>query len=130
MWNVRFTPEAERWYASLSPDARASMRGAIQLLEAEGPRLGRPAVDRVHGSRFHNMKELRSFSGNRRALFAFDPNQEAIVLVGGDKTNNWKGFYRKAIPFADRLYERHLREIGKGEACRARAGARSTARTR
>jgi hypothetical protein len=32
---------------------------AIDLLEMEGPTLGRPTVDKVKGSKFHSMKELR-----------------------------------------------------------------------
>ena len=30
------------------------------------------------------MKELPSFGGHLRALFAFDPKRQAIVLLGGD----------------------------------------------
>ncbi len=36
-----------------------AVTGAIDLLEQEGPTLGRPTVDKVNGSKFHSMKELR-----------------------------------------------------------------------
>jgi hypothetical protein len=85
---------------------------AIELLEEKGPALGRPAVDRVEGSRDHNMKELRSFGGFLRALFAFDPKRRAIVLLGGDKTDDRTGWYERNIPIADDLYNEHLREGG------------------
>jgi len=43
-----------------------------------------------------------------RILFAFDPKREIILLVGGDKRGN-KQFYKKMIPIAERLYEKHLK---------------------
>ncbi|WP_330233803.1 type II toxin-antitoxin system RelE/ParE family toxin [Nocardia sp. NBC_00508] len=57
------------------------------------------------------MKELRPPSaGNTevRMLFAFDPVREAIVLVAGDKSGNWQGWYREAIPLADKRFAEHL----------------------
>jgi len=46
--------------------------GDIDLLETEGPALGRPTVDRVKGSTFHSMKELRPAGTSIRILFIFD----------------------------------------------------------
>jgi hypothetical protein len=63
------------------------------------------------------MKELRPPSTGAteiRILFAFDPMREAILLVAGDKSGNWDGWYRKAIPAADERYAEHLRAL---EAC-------------
>lgn len=56
------------------------------------------------------MKELRSFGGHLRALFALDPKRRAIVLMGGDKTGDWTGWYERNIPAADQLYDHYLRE--------------------
>ena len=98
---------------------------AVELLEERGPSLGRPAVDRVTGSRHHHMKELRSFGGYLRALFCFDPERNAIVLVGGDKRDDWSRLVqaqhptrrrpiRRAHPTAGTgLMARHLDEIRK-----------------
>jgi hypothetical protein len=91
--------------------AYTAMLAAIELLEEHGPSLGRPAVDRIEGSRHHNMKELRSFGGFLRALFAFDPKRPAIVLLGGDKRDEWSGWYERNIPIADDLYDEHLRNL-------------------
>jgi hypothetical protein len=74
----------------------------------------RPPADRVKGSRYHNMKELRPPSSGTteiRLLFAFDPRREAIFLVAGDKAGNWDGWYREAIPVADERFMRHLLEL-------------------
>lgn len=112
-WEVRFTADADRWYKALSAEDRNRIGAAIDALRDTGPTLGRPFVGSIERSRHHNMKELRSKGGNLRALFAFDPQRRAVVLVGGDKTDNWRGWYRQHVPLADRLYEGHLRNIGK-----------------
>jgi hypothetical protein len=57
------------------------------------------------------MKELRSVGGHLRLLFAFDPRRTAIVLLGGDKTGDWAGWYERNIPIADDLYDAYLVEI-------------------
>jgi len=92
-----------------------------------GPMLGRPCADAIAGSRHRNMKELRSAGGHLRALFAFDPRRRAVILMGGDKTNDWRGWYTRNIPLADKLYDSHLRSIGKEAPWRdrTRTGERS-----
>jgi hypothetical protein len=102
---------AERWVLDLDDDDYIAMLAAIELLEEQGPALGRPAADRIEGSRHHNVKELRSFGGHLRALFAFDPKRRAIVLLGGDKRGDWTGWYERNVPIADDLYDEHLRNL-------------------
>ena len=111
VWEIELTDEASEWILSLDQEDRAAITGSIDLLEQLGPNLGRPAVDSVKASRHHNMKELRSFGGNLRALFCFDPRRTAIVLLGGDKTNDWVGWYERNIPLADDLYYEYRDEI-------------------
>jgi hypothetical protein len=50
-----------------------------------------------------------------RILFAFDPRREAIFLVGGDKSGNWEGWYRKAISLADERFTEHLMALEAAE---------------
>ena len=38
----------------------------------------------------------------------FDPEREAILLLGGDKQGNWDGWYDAAIREAEQLYSEHL----------------------
>ena len=84
-WEIKLTDPAREWIESLDDEDYEAMAGVIDLLEQEGPRLGRPAVDRMERSRHHNTKELRSSGQHLRALFCFDPRRTAIVLLGGDK---------------------------------------------
>jgi len=111
-WEVILLEEVEAWYFTLDDDAMAAVTGAIDLLELEGPTLGRPTVDRVNGSKFHSMKELRPAGTSIRILFIFDPRRQAILLLGGDKAGGWKSWYDKNIPIAERRYESWLETEG------------------
>ncbi len=101
----------EGWLLALDEDSYAQVVAAIELLQQNGPSLGRPLVDTVKASRHKNMKELRPGSSGRselRVLFAFDPNRQAIMLVAGDKAGNWKRWYKTSIPEADDLLDAHI----------------------
>ena len=126
-WEVEFTPEAERWFNGLGAKDADRIGAAIEALRQHGPGLSRPRADSLKGSRHHNMKELRSAGGHLRALFAFDPRRRAVILLGGDKTNDWRGWYARNIRLADKLYDGHLRSIGRGQPwpARTRTGERS-----
>jgi hypothetical protein len=97
-WEVSLHHEVAAWYLALcksNPETADLIEDAIDQLAAEGPALRRPLADRVKGSRYHNMKELRPPSSGTteiRLLFAFDPRREAI-------------------PVADERFMRHLLEL-------------------
>ncbi|MCL2582210.1 MAG: type II toxin-antitoxin system RelE/ParE family toxin [Streptosporangiales bacterium] len=122
-WEVNLHEDVEAWYLSIcehDPETADLIEQAIDQLAAEGPALGRPLVDRIVGSRYHNMKELRPGSAGLseiRMLFAFDPLREAVFLVAGDKAGTWRGWYDGAIPLADSRYAEHLKamEAGNGQ---------------
>ena len=40
----------------------------------------------------------------------FDPWRSAILLVGGDESGDWSGWYRRVIPQAEELYARYVKE--------------------
>jgi hypothetical protein len=113
MWDVEVTGEFGAWYAALDPGAADAVGAAVDVLAEEGPTLGRPLVDRISGSGYHHLKELRVSAGGRRlrVLFAFDPRGTAILLLGGDKTGKWTTWYNDAVPRADALYESYLDEL-------------------
>ena len=115
MWEID-VQLVRSWLDRLDTRILEQVVAALEVLSEHGPALGRPFVDTIAGSRHRNMKELRpgsSGSSELRILFAFDPVRHAILLVGGDQSGNWIRWYREHIPIADRLFDEHLRMLGK-----------------
>lgn len=113
-WFVDFHPACESWANDLDQSDAEALLAAIRVLREQGPNLGRPLVDTIKGSRHTNMKELRPGSTGRseiRLLFAFDKERKAILLVGGDKSDDWKGWYDRNIPIADARFDEHQGQI-------------------
>ena len=129
--------EVAEWLGELSEGDYQQVLAALDALAVDGPALGRPFVDTVKGSRHANMKELRPRGGNLRLLFAFDTERLCIVLVAGDKTNNWTKWYRANVrsPMSDskntlstvpRRYGRD-EDVEQAEDCHPEADAHATA---
>jgi hypothetical protein len=119
-WIVQVTGEFAAWARELRKLDRDSSRqvgAAVDLLREHGPALRRPFVGEIATSKIKNLKELRPGSSGRseiRILFAFDPWQQIVLLLAGDKSGNWNSWYRSAIPRAEELYADHLEAEGKG----------------
>jgi hypothetical protein len=110
-WTVLFYDAFDTEFSSLKEDLQDELLAHARLLAEFGPNLGRPTVDTLKGSRHTNMKELRfSWSGQVwRVAFAFDPQRQAILLVGGDKGGaDQRRFYKRLINVADARYDEHL----------------------
>lgn len=109
-WMVEYVEEFGEWLLALPEKRQDQIFAAILLLQRDGPALRRPKVGKIEGSHYANMKELIPPGGHYRILFAFDPDRKAILLVGGDKTDRWREWYKENIPIADERYDRHLEE--------------------
>jgi len=113
-WDVEFTTQFEVWWNSLSEDEQVEISAKVELLQERGPTLPRPHADVISTSRHANMKELRGKVAERylRVLYAFDPRRTALLLLGGDKTDdpNW---YERFVPIADDLFDQHLQELAR-----------------
>lgn len=118
-WSIIVVEPALSWLHGLRRTDRQTLifiSQAIEALSVEGPSLGRPLVDTIKGSTLPNLKELRPGSAGSsevRLLFVFDPKRQAVILVGGDKAGNWRGWYRTAVPQAETAYADHLARIAK-----------------
>jgi hypothetical protein len=114
-WHVAFADEFFADYQVLQEAVQDELLLGVRLLEVYGPRLGRPHIDTLKGSKFANMKELRfrADDGVWRVAFAFDPRRSAIFLVAGDKSGTSQArFYKQLISTADTRYMAHLKRIG------------------
>lgn len=114
---LRLTPEVTDWLTTLAPETLCRVTAGMNRVQRIGSTLGRPEVDRLKGSRHHNMKELRL--GTVRVLFIFD-SRDPLMLIGGDKRGSWNDWYRRNVPKADRLCDQHRRDNGKGGSSRHR----------
>lgn len=106
-FDLAFAAEAKRFSRAVQLEI-AALAG---LLRQFGPQLRRPHCDTLNGSKHANMKELRFTlpDGEWRVAFAFDPQRQAILLVGGSKSGtNEKQFYRDLIRVADGRFDAHL----------------------
>lgn len=112
-WDVETTDQFNEWYDGLDEADDDAVSAAIEYLIQGGPGLGRPFIDTTERSRIANLKELRPKRSDIRILFVFDPRRIAVLLLGGSKTNDWQGWYRRNIPEAERLYDDYLTELRK-----------------
>jgi len=115
-WTVALADEFIPEFGALHEDVRREVLALARVLQEFGPRLGRPRVDTLKGSRRANMKELRfsAAGGEWRLAFAFDPKRRAILLVAGDKSGgSQRRFYRELIRKADERFDAHLARIGR-----------------
>jgi len=99
------------WLESQSDQTVLRIDGAFVQLAIQGPALGRPLVDRIQGSRIHNLKELRPVTNSRqhlRILFIFTEARTALMLTAGDKRGDWGRWYDNAIAEAEKNYDHYL----------------------
>lgn len=113
-WNVVVCEEVANFLQALCDEESADVYARIKLLKEFGPNLRRPHADTLRDSLHPNMKELRVPHKRKqfRILYAFDTEQNAILLVGGDKVpmgeTRW---YPKFIGLADKRFSAHLQEL-------------------
>jgi hypothetical protein len=113
-WPVLFHDDFDAEFSVLDEDLQDELLAHAKLLAEFGPNLGRPTVDTLKGSKHANMKELRfAWKGEVwRVTFAFDPQRQAVLLVGGDKGGaDQRRFYRRLIVVSDERYDRHLSNL-------------------
>jgi hypothetical protein len=113
-WNIEFTDEFGEWWDSLTAEEQEDVAAVVKLLRQLGPVLPSPYSSGIKSSKHPRMRELRVQHKGRpyRVLYAFNPLQTAILLIGGDKTGNNR-WYEIHVPIADRLYDEHVTELIK-----------------
>jgi hypothetical protein len=107
---VVVTDEFKAWYEALPMDEQESIFRVVTLLEELGTKLGFPYSSAIQRSRYP-LRELRVQHRGRpfRVFYAFDPERQAVLLVGGDKSGKDR-FYEEHVSRAENLWEQYLRE--------------------
>ena len=115
-WSIDFTEDFRSEFESYPKIVQAEIVALLELLAEDGPHLGRPHVDTLHGSGHSNMKELRCRGKCRawRVAFAFTPDRRALVLAGGKKSRGKEGrFYKKLLRKADARFDEYLADAAE-----------------
>lgn len=113
-WKIIISEEYESWFNKLPQKHKFAIATDLEVLKNIGPTLGRPYADQIKGSKFSNLKELRTKVPGHvyRSLFAFDPKRHAVILSGGDKKGkNQEKFYKRLIAQAEIVFETYLKTI-------------------
>ncbi len=105
------TDEFTTWFESLTDEQAEKIVLVVDMLAEQGVSLLFPYSSKINGSKHSGMRELRtSQAGDRlRVLYIFDPERQAILLVGGVKTGKGNRWYETAVRLADRLYDEYLK---------------------
>ena len=118
-WTVALTTEAQDFIKELAPDEQAEVLATVKLLKEFGPVLRRPHSDTLKDNDLSKLKELRIKFNRKefRVLYAFDTQQNAILLVGGDKVPMGdKLWYPKYIKKAKELLAKHEADLTASQA--------------
>ena len=113
-WSILFHDDFAVEFDAMTAPLQDELLAHALLLRDFGPGLGRPTVDTLKGSKHTNMKEMRfAWSGEVwRVAFAFDPERQAVLLVGGDKGGaDRRRFYKRLIAVADKRFDGHLETL-------------------
>ena len=117
MVEVIATDEFAGWYGGLDDGEVAAIDVVVERLQRDGLTLGEPHSSAIHGSR-HALRELRPKQGRSplRVFYVFDPQREAVLLIGGDKSGESSArFYGRMVPQADAIFDEYLAEQARGE---------------
>jgi hypothetical protein len=104
------TDEFAAWFGELEERDQDAVAHVVDLLEIKWLALGDPYSSDLKGTKLP-LRELKSKQHNRplRVIYAFSPERDAVLLIGGDKTGNPR-FYDEIIPIAEGIWRQYLRE--------------------
>jgi|SRR5271156_5798816 len=108
MIEIIVVDEFEAWYTDLDETDTKAVNRVVDLLAKAGVTLGFPYSSKIETLEVA-MRELRIQSGGRplRVFYAFDPDRQAVLLLGGNKTGDDR-FYERMIPIAIRIWKTYL----------------------
>jgi hypothetical protein len=87
---------------------RCELRTMPSSTSSAFPHATRPYFDTLRGSKFPNLREIIVTKKEQRVIYIFDPHQQAVLLLGGDKSQDYDGWYDEHIPEAEAVYREYL----------------------
>lgn len=130
-WKVSLHQEFAPEFSAFSQSIQDELLATADAVKRLGPSADRPHVGTLKNSKHPNMKELRFKINNGaeiwRAAFAFDPNQNAIILVAADKQGvDEDQFYKKLLKIANARFDTHLKALKAAAAQEEKAAKAAT----
>ncbi len=109
---IEVTDEFKTWFLDLTLPRREAVARVVDMLEQFGIDLPFPYSSSISASKIA-MRELRvqHMGEPYRILYVFDPERQAVLLVGGNKVGKGNRWYKSAIRLAERLYDEYLRGV-------------------
>lgn len=98
------------WYESVTDDEAEAVNVVVRALEVMGVSLGFPVSSGVKGSSIA-LRELRATADKSelRVFYAFDPDRNAVLIVGGNKSGD-KRFYERMVEKAEQEWSEYIAE--------------------
>ncbi len=120
-YKLVYLDEFANWLGAQEQSLKLRTLAYLELLKERGPLLGRPYADTLKSTQITNLKELRVQHKSEpiRILFAFDPKQKAVIILGGSKQAD-KRWYDVKIPLAEKLFFEYLERQRNEDEGRAR----------
>lgn len=108
---VIYTDEFGEWFRNLADDDAEAVARKVELLDQMGVTLEFPHSSNVAGTD-EPLRELRITSGGDpiRVFYAFDPNRDAVLLLGGNKAGDDR-FYERMVPKVETIWQEYLDEL-------------------
>ena len=106
VWTVRFAPELAAEFTRVPSAVQIELLAQAGVIEQFGPHAGRPRVDRLKGSKFANMKELRfdadggvwRVAWTVRFTLDFAAEFSRSPLTSGERRSCWRLETNRALP--------------------------------
>ena len=109
MVQVETTDAYKDWYLDLEKTEAAAVDRKVKMLQLLGLSLPFPHSSDVKGGKY-SFRELRVNNPPIRVLYAFDPQRNAVLIIGGDKSGDNR-FYERLIPKAELLWDGYLAQL-------------------
>jgi hypothetical protein len=109
MVQIETTDTYKDWYLDLEKKEAAAVDRKVKMLELMGLSLPFPHSSDIKGAKYP-FRELRVNNPPIRVLYAFDPERNAVLIIGGDKSGDNR-FYERLVPKAEQLWEQYLAQL-------------------
>jgi hypothetical protein len=113
MSEIIYTDEFGEWFKGLDKEDQERVFSVVDKLEVMGLALKEPHSKPLHGTTYA-IRELRAAGGRNaiRIFYAYDPERNAVLILGGDKTGNPR-FYDEMLPRVEAIWKQYLEELQK-----------------